>query len=103
MLGPLFSAVEIACERLNKMLDAGRISCLSRCVHPLSICLLVAILPCCPGRLPKKKRGYSRLKPGNRKQKLYHTEQFRYLANAILPVSINMRDARTTARLRTGA
>lgn len=48
MLGPLFSAVEVAREHLNRMLDAAKIRVCSVVNTDVADCLLVAILPCRP-------------------------------------------------------
>jgi hypothetical protein len=54
ILGPLFSAVEVACEHLNRMLDAARIRVCSVVNTEGADSLLVAILACRPGWLRKK-------------------------------------------------
>src|ERR1700730_3030769 len=48
MLGPLFSAVEVARERLTSMLDAAKIRVCSVVHTDVADCLLVAILPTPP-------------------------------------------------------
>jgi hypothetical protein len=54
MLGPLFSAVDVARERLNRMVDAAKIRVCPVVYTDVADCLLVAILPCRPGSLWKK-------------------------------------------------
>jgi hypothetical protein len=69
MLDPLFSAVEVARERLNRMLNAAMI-----CVCPVvythvADCLLVAIGPCRPRMAPEEKERLQRLENGERETK----------------------------------
>ena len=45
MLGPLFSAVEVARERLNRMLGAAKIRVCTVVDTDVPDCLFVAILP----------------------------------------------------------
>jgi len=44
MFGPIFFAVEVACERLNGMLGARKIRVCSLVYSGVEICLLLAIL-----------------------------------------------------------
>jgi hypothetical protein len=59
MLETLFSAIEVALEHLNRMLDAAKIRVCSVVNTDLADCLLVAILPCHPVWLRQKT--YSRV------------------------------------------
>ncbi len=54
MLGPLFSAVEVARKCLNRMLDGAKSRVCPVVYTDVEDCLLVAILSCRPGWLRKK-------------------------------------------------
>jgi hypothetical protein len=54
MLGPLFSAVEVAREHLDGMLDAPKTRVCSVLNTDVADCLLAAILPYSPGSLRQK-------------------------------------------------
>jgi hypothetical protein len=54
MLGSLFSAIEVALEHLNGMLDGAKIRVCSIVNTDVADCLLVAILPYSPGSLRQK-------------------------------------------------
>ena len=54
MLETLFSAIEVALEHLNRMLDAAKIRVCSVVNTDVADCLLVAILAYSPGSLRQK-------------------------------------------------